>query len=335
MGLLLPLLGGVIVWQWKHRGQVAHTETGPVDPETLDRYSRLIRQVRPGMSGGQIRPGRKYSHGVSEAIADWEWHFLQRICNWGAQRTLTGFGGPIRQVAFGRNGLLAVAAESPGVRVCDAFSGKALTTLGQQHGPVNAVAFSPDYKRLATVGNDGYLRVYDFPSGNEIAGRDQGGPLHCVAFSTDDKLLAAGGGSPNNGILWLWDARPGPQPLRKFVGNKDRVVSVTFNRKWPTLPTSMVANSEMATWGPWQDKPFGTWSNTERYRRLIYIPNTPTVGLLSEGGMLSFWLPPDGQHPARLMPGYGDPPKRADKKFDDQPEQRRGKRGHGCRIQRG
>jgi hypothetical protein len=60
-------------------------------------------------------------------------------------------------------------------------------------GDVNAVAFSPDGKRLASGGNDGTLRLWDAASGRELRRIEgHGGRLLSVAFSRNGTLAAAG-----------------------------------------------------------------------------------------------------------------------------------------------
>src|SRR5262249_49803588 len=58
---------------------------------------------------------------------------------------------------------------------------------------VEAVAFSPDDHFLATVGDDGVVRIYDLRNGNyTVVGRNLGG-LNDVDFSGDGRRLAAAG----------------------------------------------------------------------------------------------------------------------------------------------
>src|SRR5438309_3129804 len=79
---------------------------------------------------------------------------------------------------------------------------------------VNAIAFAPDGKTLASGGADGSIIVWDVAAGEPLAavlaGPRQGGSSG--AFSPDGRILAAGGG---DGTVVTWDlGRREPLGLR-------------------------------------------------------------------------------------------------------------------------
>ena len=77
------------------------------------------------------------------------------------------------------------------------------TTLAGHQGPVNSVRWSADGLRLATVGDDGTVRIWDPASHKELQKLSfNGGSLNALSWSPDSSHLAAGA---NDGTLIVWD----------------------------------------------------------------------------------------------------------------------------------
>ena len=83
-------------------------------------------------------------------------------------------------------------------------------------GGVQAVAFAPDGRLLATAGDDGTVRLWDPATGNQV--RELTGHTDrvlAVAFAPDGRLLATAG---DDGTVRLWDPATGNQ-VRELTGH--------------------------------------------------------------------------------------------------------------------
>jgi WD40 repeat protein len=76
--------------------------------------------------------------------------------------------------------------------------------LGGHKGQINALAVSPDGKRLLSASHDGAIRAWDAASGAEVRAFDwKIGPVTALAFAPDGLTCAAAG---KGGQVVLWDA---------------------------------------------------------------------------------------------------------------------------------
>ncbi|KAF7818603.1 dystrophia myotonica WD repeat-containing protein-like [Senna tora] len=101
-------------------------------------------------------------------------------------------------------------------------------------GSINSISFSSDGAYLATVGRDGYLRVFDYSKEQLICGgKSYYGALLCCAWSMDGKYILTGG---EDDLVQVWSMED-----RKVVawgeGHNSWVSGVAFDSYW-TSPNS-------------------------------------------------------------------------------------------------
>jgi eukaryotic-like serine/threonine-protein kinase len=114
--------------------------------------------------------------------------------------------------------------EAQDVAVDALSAGVTIETLADHSGPVTALAMAPDGKTLASVGEDGTLRLWDVASGT--ARTRQVGPdeVTSVAYAPDGRQLATGSA---DGTVRVWF--PSDVEGRVLGRHEGRVVAVVFH----------------------------------------------------------------------------------------------------------
>ncbi len=146
-------------------------------------------------------------------------------------------GAPIATVAFSPNGRYVAAGNDYGAAyVLEALSPHKVSRLTAGEVPaapgglglavqsapriplshpsgagVNAVAFSPDGRYVATGSNDGTARVFEAVSGKEVSRLTEQGEVSSVAFSPDGRYVATGSG---DGTARVFEALSGKEVSR-------------------------------------------------------------------------------------------------------------------------
>lgn len=128
----------------------------------------------------------------------------------------------VRAVAFSPDGrYLATAGGDRTARVWEVFTGREITRVrhgrelysgGPIFGEVNAVAFSPDGRYLASAGDDRVAYVCEALSGKKVASMThEGGYVGAVIFSPDGSYLATASGDRTARV---WKVTSGEEVVR-------------------------------------------------------------------------------------------------------------------------
>jgi WD40 repeat protein len=169
---------------------------------TLNGHTVWVTSVAFSPDGAMLASG-----GIDHTIKFWD------VANGYELRTLAAHVAPVNAVAFSPDGnLLAsgsgdwrasdpneknllAAGRSIGdntVRLWDVASGRMVRTLSGHNDIVNAVAFSPDGRILASASNDLTIKLWDVAGGRELRTLNgHAGWVQDVVFSPDGKLLAS------------------------------------------------------------------------------------------------------------------------------------------------
>ncbi|CAI0472362.1 unnamed protein product [Linum tenue] len=155
-------------------------------------------------------------------------------------------------------------------------------------GSINSITFSADGTHLATVGRDGYLRVFDYTKEQLICGgKSYYGALLSCAWSMDGKYILAGG---EDDLVQVWSMED-----RKVVawgeGHNSWVSGVAFDSYWSSPNADGTPETVMYRFGSvGQDTQLLLW-DLEMDEIVVPLRRCPPGGspTFSAGSQSSHW----------------------------------------------
>jgi len=134
----------------------------------------------------------------------------------------------------------------------------------------SSLAFSPDSKALASVGLDGYARIWNAHNGALTHQFGEGfRDLYSVAFSPDGENLLAGG---DDFVIYSWNVETGKEGI-KYLGHSGRVNTIIFHPEENIMASS---SSSVIVWDFETGKPITSFPQ-----------NAPDIAFTSDGGGLA------------------------------------------------
>ncbi|MEU0210084.1 NB-ARC domain-containing protein [Streptomyces canus] len=217
--------------------------------------------------------------------------------------TATGHGGLVSAVVFSRDGSrLAGGGADATVRVWDitspgpdrrpgdhpAVDVRASRTLTGHHGPVRALAFTPDGSRLLTCSNDRTLRIWGLDGA--VVVHDLSGVVRAAAFSPDGTRLATGS---HVALVRIWDTTTG-QAVHTLTGHRGAVLTVVFAPDGARLVTG--GNDRIAlAWEPTSSStPVPLTGRADQLHTVAVSPDGSRVATSSRDTAVPIWDPVTG-----------------------------------------
>jgi WD40 repeat protein len=142
-------------------------------------------------------------------------------------------------VAFSADGhWLAAGSNGADIRIINARSGATAVEINGYSDEFLQLAFSPDGTRLAAIGINNRITIFDVGTGQAVTTILYPGPwlenFSAIAYSPDGTLLATGS---SLGEVQLWDASSG-EPVLSPGSHADQIAALAFSPDGSLLATA-------------------------------------------------------------------------------------------------
>ncbi|WZP00296.1 serine/threonine-protein kinase [Isosphaeraceae bacterium EP7] len=247
-------VAGIALWQraeqqrrYGQRLEVAYRDEQAAKHDAVTNlyFNRIALADREWLAGN-VRNAERLLEECPRSLRGWEWDHLKQLCH----AELVDFRGhddEVWGVSYSRDGgLIASAGRDGTVRIWDSIGVRDPTSF-RHRGPVWAVAFSPDARRVVTASgmrsDAGAVTIWDVATGREIhslGGRT--GSLARVTFSPDGSRVAASSGLAGRNEVVIWDAATGREV--QVFREHDAPVSCVAYRPDGRLITSATGSND-------------------------------------------------------------------------------------------
>ncbi|QTR50994.1 WD40 domain-containing protein [Candidatus Thiothrix anitrata] len=153
-------------------------------------------------------------------------------------------------------------------------------------GQVNALAYSPDGKVIASGSGDNTVRLWEAATGKELktlSGHSDS--VYALAYSPDGKVIASG--SDDNTVR-LWDAATG-KALNTFNGHSDSVSTLAYSPDGKVIASGS-GDKTVRLWDTATGKVLNTFSgHSDSVSALAYSPDSKVIASGLADGTVRLW----------------------------------------------
>lgn len=153
---------------------------------------------------------------------------------------------------------------------------------------VNAVAVSPDGRRLAVGDSAGQLRVWDTATGDPVAPpvAEHAKAIGSVAFGPDGRRIASSGA---DGTVRIVDADSGELPADPLLAVNAQVISVTYSPDGRRLATGD-SDGELRLWDAETGRQLGAArTGAPVVRAVVFSPDGRRLAAAGTDGVIRIW----------------------------------------------
>ena len=192
-------------------------------------------------------------------------------------------------VSFSPNGkIIAYSGNSDNtVKLLNIESGQQVKSLVGHSRMVNAVAFSPIGKIIASGSYDNTIKIWNIETEQQIKSFEGNSDILSVVFSADGKTLASSSFTTIN----LWDVETGKQ-IKSFEGHSLLVKSIAFSPS-SNLLVSGGTDATMKIWNKKKNEPLATLISLDSNDWIVTTPDGRFDTNKLENPQGLHWIMPD------------------------------------------